>query len=92
MSPEQAEIIALQALGWLVADDTLRGVFMGATGTAADELRDRATDPAFQASVLAFVTMDDAWVVGFCDSVGLAYDLPLKAQYALPGAEAVHWT
>ena len=26
--------------------------------------------------------MDDAWVIAFCDSVGLAYDLPLRARYA----------
>lgn len=92
MSPETAETIALQALGWLVADDSLRDVFMGATGTSAEDLRTRATDPAFQSSVLAFLTMDDAWVVAFCDSFGLAYDQPLRAQYALPGSEAVHWT
>jgi len=92
MRPEQAETIALQALGWLVGNDELRDVFMGATGTAAEDLRTRATEPAFQASVLSFLTMDDAWVVAFCDSVGLAYDQPLQAQYALPGSEMVHWT
>ena len=36
--------------------------------------------------------MDDAWVVAFCDAEGLAYDEPLRARYALPGAEQVHWT
>ena len=92
MSPETAETIALQALGWLVGNDEMREVFMGATGTEPADLRLRATDPAFQASVLAFLTMDDAWVVAFCDSVGLAYDQPLRAQHALPGAEVVHWT
>lgn len=92
MSPEQAETIALQALGWLIADDDLRPNFMGATGSAGDDLRTRATDPAFQASVLEFITMDDTWVMAFCDHVGLPYDAPLRARYALPGSEAVHWT
>ena len=92
MSPEHAETIALQALGWLVANDELCPVFLGATGTSTDELRARAGDADFQASVLQFITMDDAWVVAFCDSAGLAYDMPLRAQHALPGAEQVHWT
>ena len=92
MNSEQAQIIALQALGWLVGNDELCPVFLGASGSAADELRTRATDPAFQASVLDFITMDDAWVIAFCDSVGLAYDQPLRARHSLPGAEQIHWT
>lgn len=92
MNAERAEIIALQALGWLVANEELCPVFLGATGGSADDLRARAMDPDFQASVLEFITMDDAWVVSFCDAVGLAYDQPLRARYALPGAEQVNWT
>ena len=92
MQQEQAEIISLQALGWLAGHEELCPVFLGATGTSGEELSARATDPAFLASVLEFVTMDDAWVVQFCDSVGLAYDKPLRARYALPGAEQVNWT
>ena len=45
-----------------------------------------------RSSVLGFITMDDAWVIAFCDAHDLKYDMPLRAQYALPGAEAVHWT
>ncbi|MGJ8621610.1 MAG: DUF3572 domain-containing protein [Yoonia sp.] len=92
MQPEQAEIIALQALGWLVGNEELCPVFLGASGGAAEDIHARATDPAFQASVLEFITMDDAWVIAFCDTVGLAYDQPLRARYALPGAEQVSWT
>jgi len=36
--------------------------------------------------------MDDAWVMAFCDTVNLAYDQPLMARYALPGAQQMHWT
>lgn len=92
MSPERAETVALLALGWIAANDELSPVFLGSTGASADDLRARATDPAFLASVLEFLTMDDAWVVGFCDAAGVAYEEPLQARYALPGAEQVHWT
>jgi len=92
MAPEQAETIALQALAWLVGNEELCPVFMGATGSSVDDLRGRATDPAFQASVLDFITMDDAWVISFCDAHDLKYESPLMARHALPGAEMVHWT
>ena len=92
MGPDQAQVIALQALGWLAGNEELCPVFLGASGGSVDDLRERATDPAFQASVLGFITMDDAWVIAFCDAHDLKYDMPLRAQYALPGAEAIHWT
>lgn len=92
MNTENAQTIALQALTWLVGNEDVCQTFLGSTGTSANELKDRATDPEFQASILEFLTMDDTWVVAFCDGVGLAYDEPLKARYALPGAEQVHWT
>ena len=92
MNGERAQVIALQALAWLAGNDDLCPVFLGASGGSVDDLRSGATDPAFLASVLEFITMDDAWVIAFCDSIDLAYDQPLRARYALPGAEAVHWT
>lgn len=92
MQQEQAEIIALQALAWLAGNEELCPVFLGATGGSVDEMRTRATDPAFQAAVLEFITMDDAWVIAFCDTIDLAYDKPLRARYALPGAAEMNWT
>ena len=92
MTPERAETIAIEALGWLAAQDDLCGVFLGATGARAEDLRAQAADPEFLASVLDFVTMDDAWVRAFCDTCGHPYDAPLRARHALPGSEQVHWT
>lgn len=92
MTPERAETIALQALGWLVANEELRPVFLGSTGASPDDLRARATDPAFLAAVLSFLTMDDDWIIAFCDAAELSYDKPLRARYALPGQHLVDWT
>ena len=92
MTSEQAEGIAIRALGWLAGNEDLCPVFLGSTGAAAEDLRALARDAAFLASVLEFVTMDDAWVVAFCDANNLEYDAPLRARHALPGAEQVHWT
>lgn len=92
MSPENAQVIALQALAWLVSNDELCPIFLGSTGGSTDDLLTQAADPAFQSSVLEFLTMDDAWVVAFCDAHDLKYDAPLRARYAMPGSENVHWT
>jgi len=92
MQREMAETVAAQALGWLAGDSDLLGTFMGATGVGLDDLRARSGEAQFLASVLEFVMMDDAWVVGFCDSAGLPYEAPMRARAALPGGGEVHWT
>lgn len=92
MNPEQAEKIAIDALIWLAGNDDLLPVFLGASGANADDLRAQAKNPAFLGSVLEFLTMDDAWVIAFCDQHGLKYEDPLRARYGLPGSQAVHWT
>ena len=92
MQRGQAEVVALKALGWLSGNEALMPVFLGATGATLDDLRDRAGEPEFLASVLDFLTMDDAWVTGFCEAEALPYDAPLAARRALPGGGEVHWT
>ncbi|MGR3463523.1 DUF3572 domain-containing protein [Limimaricola sp.] len=92
MKQERAEVIALGALGWLAGHDELWPVFLGATGAAAEDLRDRAPEPDFQASVLEFLTMDDAWVTEFCDKAGYAYDEPHTAMLVLAGPSRMNWT
>ena len=92
MKQEAAELIAVKALGWLAGNDDLMPVFLGATGSSADDLRAQASDPAFLISVLDFLAMDDAWIMAFCDENSLAYEVPMQARQALPGGAQVHWT
>ncbi|MEI4233816.1 DUF3572 domain-containing protein [Roseovarius sp. D22-M7] len=92
MQQDSAETIALQALGWLAANDDLLPVFLGATGASEADLRARAAEPEFLGSVLDFLMMDDAWVVAFCEGQGLAFDIPMMARAALPGGAQVNWT
>jgi len=92
MNPERAEQIATAALIWLSTNEELMPIFLGSSGACADNLRVLAQDSAFLGSVLEFITMDDAWVMSFCDAEGLKYEDPLRARYSLTGAEDVHWT
>lgn len=89
---ESAETLALRCLGWLAGHDELLPVFLGATGASEADLRAGAEDPAFLASVLDFLLMDDAWVMEFCSAMELPNEAPMRARAALPGGAQVNWT
>ncbi|MFC3615763.1 DUF3572 domain-containing protein [Lutimaribacter marinistellae] len=91
-SADAAETLALGVLAWLVANEDLLPVFLGATGASEADLRARAGDRDFLVSVLDFLVMDDLWVVAFCDATGTAYDRPERARAMLAGAAGTHWT
>ena len=92
LSQEAVEQVALKAIVWLAGNDELLPVFMGATGADEASFRAGVGSAEFQASVLDFIMMDDAWVVEFCDTEGLPYDRLMQARGALPGGAQVHWT
>lgn len=92
ISDDSAQTLALNALGWLVGNDELLPVFLGSTGAAIDDLRDRAGEPEFMASVLEFLMLDDSWIMAFCDAASVPYDQPAQARAVLSGGSDVHWT
>ncbi len=92
ISAHAAETLALKALGWLVGQDELLPVFLGASGASESDLRARAQDVEFLASVLDFLLMDDTWVMQFCDASGVGYELPMQARAQLPGGAQINWT
>lgn len=92
MKPENAEVIGLTALTWLVANEELLPVFMGASGVGAEDLKTGAGSPEFLAAVLDFLTMDDAWVVDFCTAHNLPFEAPMHARQQLPGGGQLNWT
>ena len=92
LSQSGAEQIALEAIVWLAGNDELLSVFMGSTGADEAAFRDGLGNTEFQASVLDFLMMDDAWVIAFCDTKGIPYDRLMQARAALPGGQQVHWT
>lgn len=92
LSADASETLALKALAWLVTNDELLPVFLGATGASEADIRARVSDPEFLGSVLDFLMMDDAWVIAFCDASEIKYDLPMQARAVLVGAADTHWT
>ncbi|UWQ05684.1 DUF3572 domain-containing protein [Aliiroseovarius crassostreae] len=92
MKPEDAEVIGLTALTWLVGNEELLPVFLGASGAGIDDLKQGAGNPEFLAAILDFLMMDDDWVVEFCRANTLPFDAPMRARHALPGGGQMNWT
>lgn len=92
MNREQAETVALKALGWLMEEPDRMESFMSWSGAGSESLADGARDPVFLGFVLDYLMQSDDQVVDFCDHEGLPYDIPARARAALPGGEAPHWT
>lgn len=92
MKQEIAETEALRVLAWLAAEEDLIDVFMGATGIGHNDIRARAGDPEFLASVLDFVLMDDAWVLGSAGALAVPPERIVQIRQALPGGALPNWT
>ena len=92
LTQQSAEILALEALSWLVGNDDLLPVFLGSTGVSEADIRQCAKNPEFLASVLDFLLMDDVWITTFCEVSDYAPDYPMRARAALPGGAQVNWT
>lgn len=92
MSRQRAELIGLWAVAWLAQEDELFQVFMGSTGANEADIRASVQNVEFQAAVLDFLLMDDAWITAFCQAHELEADTALMARAALPGGQQMHWT
>lgn len=92
MQQEFAETRALQALAWLASQEELFPVFLGNTGASEADLRARAGEAEFLASVLDFLMMDDAWVVDCAAALGWAPEDLIRIRAFLPGGDLPNWT
>ncbi len=92
MNSTIAETEALTALAWLAAQDELFPVFLGASGASEADLRARAGDPVFLASVVDFIMMDDAWVLDWAGATGHRPEELAQIRAHLPGGDLPNWT
>lgn len=92
MDRQIAETHALAILGWIARDDDRIGAFLGQTGTDPADLRARAGDGDFLASLMDFVLSDDQTVLAAAEACGLAPEDMQTIRAMLPGGDAPHWT
>jgi hypothetical protein len=92
MNEEQAKIVALQALTYLVGEPEAIQRFFDLSGVDGADLRRRADDPAMLAGVLDFFLGNEAQLLEMCQATDMAGELPAQARRALPGGQGDEWS
>lgn len=92
MNVDEAEKKALEALAWLVGNQELLPVFLGSTGASEEDMRSRAGEADFLASVVDFLLMDDQWVIACAQACRFAPEDFLAIRASLPGGADPSWT
>lgn len=88
MTLNQAEIVALQALAFLAADDRRIEAFCRVTGTDPADLRSLAGTRTGLAAVLDHLLRDEPMLLAFAGETGLRQTDPAAAHRALAGVHA----
>ena len=92
VNAEDAEIIALKALAWLMTHEDQLGNFLGTTGLSVADLKQRAGTAEVLVAVLDFIAMDDEWMVDCARYLVVSPDQLALARETLPGGSSPHWT
>jgi Protein of unknown function (DUF3572) len=87
LAAEVAEVLAIQALGFIAQDDERLGRFLALTGMGPAEIRTAARERHFLAGVLDYVTGDEELLVAFAGHAGVDPETIAIARRALAEAE-----
>ena len=82
---EAAEMLAIQALGFIAAEPERLDAFLGATGLTLERLRESATEPDFLAGVLEHMLADESLLLAFAESAAIDPAAVARARNALGG-------
>jgi len=85
MNREQAEDIAIKALGWLASEPEQLQHFCNSTGASPDDILKRAQEPEFLGFVLDFLLLDDSTILTFAGEAEIQPESVQTARYALEG-------
>ena len=83
LSPERAEILTLEALGWLAAEEGRITPFLEASGISGAELREAAGSPGLCVAILDFLLGHEHLLLAFCQDSGTEPMLLHRARHAL---------
>lgn len=81
---EEAEVVAINALGFVAADPELLPRFLSITGIEAGAIRQAAREPGFLAGVLQFILAHEPTLLRFAEETGTPPASVGKALRALP--------
>ncbi|MBT0667788.1 DUF3572 domain-containing protein [Novosphingobium profundi] len=77
------QALALNALGWVLAEEARAERFLALTGLTPDELRAALGDPATLTGVLDFLCAHEPDLVAAADALGLAPQVIVEARARL---------
>ena len=80
---EAAEMLAIQALGFMAEEPERLGVFLNATGLSLERLRESATAPGFLAGVLEHMLADESLLLAFATFAAIDPAEVTRARNAL---------
>jgi hypothetical protein len=83
MTPENAEILALEGLGWLAAEPDQLQRFLNLSGLDVAALREAAGTLALNLAVLDFLLGHEPDLLRFCESLGINPADPARARRVL---------
>ena len=86
MEQKSAEILAINALGFLASEPERLGRFLALSGIGPEALKQNAANPEFLAGVVDYVLADESLLFLFAESQGIRVEEAQKARRALPGA------
>jgi hypothetical protein len=84
-SAEQAQSIAIRALGFVAGDAELLPRFLAVTGIGASSIRQAAREPGFLAGVLDFLLAHEPSLLRFAAETGTDPASVAEARRRLPG-------
>ena len=84
LAREDAEQIAVAALGFIATDGALLPRFLAITGIEAGAIRAAAEEPGFLAGVLHFVAAHEPTLLAFSAHAGIDPPSVVEAMRALP--------
>jgi Protein of unknown function (DUF3572) len=82
---EAAEMLAIQALGFIAAEPERLEAFLAATGLTLERLRESATEPDFLGGVLEHMLADESLLLAFAESAAIDPAAVARARNALGG-------
>ena len=91
MGQDEAERIAIAALGHVATDETLMSRFLSVTGIDPGDIRAAASDPAFLAGVLDFLLGHEPDAVAFAAQNDLPPEDVMRARASLVGGTPDPW-
>ncbi|ODN70012.1 DUF3572 domain-containing protein [Methylobrevis pamukkalensis] len=83
LTEEQAEAIAISALGHLAGDEEALGRFLALTGIGPADLRLAAAEPGFLVGVLEFFLEDESLLLSFASNAALRPTMIAAARFTL---------